>query len=87
MIEYFCSGAIVKSTFGRDKNNVYIIKYVDDNFAYLINGKQRQIECPKKKNFKHLYLLQKTSDLDLNNCHNCDVIKYLKDYIKSSDCK
>lgn len=87
MVEYFCSGAVVKSTYGRDKNKIYIIKSVDNNLAYLINGKERPIECPKKKNFKHLQLLNKSSGIDVNNVVNCDVIKYLKDYIKSSDCK
>ena len=87
MVEYFCSGAVVRSTYGRDKNKIYIIKSVDNNFAYLINGKERPIECPKKKNFKHLHLLNKSSGIDVNNVVNCDVIKYLKDYIKSSDCK
>ena len=87
MVEYFCSGAVVKSTYGRDKNKIYIIKSVDNNLAYLINGRERPIECPKKKNFKHLQLLNKSSGIDVNNVVNCDVIKYLKDYIKSSDCK
>ena len=87
MVEYFCSGAVVKSTYGRDKNKIYIIKSVDNNLAYLINGKERPIECPKKKNFKHLQLLNISSGIDVNNVVNCDVIKYLKDYIKSSDCK
>lgn len=87
MVEYFCKGAVVKSTYGRDKNEIYIIKSVDNKFAYLINGKSRPIECPKKKNFKHLKLLNKTSEIDVDSVANCDVIKYLKDYIKSSDCK
>lgn len=87
MIEYFCKGAVVRATYGRDKNSIYIIKYVDNNFAYLINGKEKPIDCPKKKNFKHLKLLKKQVDFDVDTCANCDVIKYLKDYIKSMDCK
>lgn len=87
MIEYFCKGAVVSATQGRDKNNIYIIKYVENNFAYVINGKERPIECPKKKNFKHLQLLKKNADIDIEKVANCDVIKYLKDYIKSRDCK
>ena len=86
MIDYFKSGAIVKTISGRERNQIFLIKYVDNNFAYLINGKNRPIECPKKKNFKHLYLL-KQSNIDVQNMTNADVIKYLKDYIKSRDCK
>ena len=87
MIEYFVRGAVVKSVAGREKNDVFIILNTDKDYAYLINGKSRPIECPKKKNFKHLHLLNKKSDINLDTCANCDVIKYLKDYIKSSDCK
>lgn len=87
MIEYLCEGAVVRSTSGRDKNDIFIIKYVENNFAYVINGKDRPIECPKKKNFRHIKLLKKKADIDVNSCANCDIIKYLKDYIKSSDCK
>lgn len=86
MTEYFKSGAIVKAIAGREKNEIFIIKCVDKNFAYLINGKNRPIECPKRKNFRHLFLLKK-SDIDVQNMTNADVIKYLKDYIKSRDCK
>ena len=60
MKEYFKSGAIVKTIAGREKNQIFLIKYVDKNFAYLINGKNRPIECPKKKNFKHLFLLKQS---------------------------
>ncbi len=87
MVEYFCKGAVVKSTSGRDKNQIYIIYSTDEKFAYVINGKEKPIKCPKKKNFKHLYLLNKSSNLDLDKVYDCDVIKYLKDYIKSIDCK
>lgn len=87
MIEYFVRGAVVKSIAGREKNDVFIILNTDKDNAYLINGKSRPIECPKKKNFKHLHLLNKKSDINLDTCANCDVIKYLKDYIKSSECK
>ena len=86
MIEYFKSGAIVKAIAGREKNQIFIIKYVDKDFTYLINGENRPIECPKKKNFKHLFLL-KQSNIDVQDMTNADVIKYLKDYIKSRDCK
>ena len=83
----FCSGAVVKATAGREKNEIFVILKIDNNFAYLVNGKTRKIECPKKKNFKHLQMLNSHSNLDMNHLVNCDVIKYLKDYIKSRDCK
>ena len=83
----FCSGAVVRAIAGREKNEIFVILKIENNFAYLINGKSRPLECPKKKNFRHLQMLKSNSDLNLNLIKNCDVIKYLKDYIKSSDCK
>lgn len=83
----FCSGAVVRAIAGREKNEIFVILKIENNFAYLINGKSRPLECPKKKNFRHLQMLKSNSDLNLNLINNCDVIKYLKDYIKSSDCK
>ena len=82
----FCVGAVVLAISGREKNQVFVISKIEDNYAYLINGKTRKIECPKKKNFKHLFLL-KQSIIDVLEMTNADVIKYIKDYIKSRDCK
>ena len=87
MTKYYCSGAIVQSIAGREKNEIFLILKTEGDYAYLINGKNRKIECPKKKNFKHLQLLKKSSDLDINKLTNADVIKFLKDYNKSNDCK
>ena len=87
MTKYYCSGAIVQSIAGREKNQIFLIFKTEGNFAYLIDGKSRKIECPKKKNFKHLNLLKKSSDLNFDNLTNADIIKFLKDYNKSKDCK
>lgn len=88
MTKYYKQGAIVKVLAGREIGQIFIIKDVEKNFAYLVNGKSRPLDCPKKKNFKHLYLLDKFSNLDFSKCNDSDVIKYLKDYSKSKlDCK
>ena len=86
MTKYYCSGAVVMSIAGREKNELFLILKTEGNWAYLINGKSRPIESPKKKNFKHLQLLSKSSNLDFDNLTNAQVIKFLKDY-KSKDCK
>ena len=89
MTKYYCKGAVVRAIAGREKNEIFIIWNVDDNYAYLINGKSRPIENPKKKNIKHLNLLCKSelTGLDLENLTNAHTIKYLKDYNKSKDYK
>ena len=87
MTKYYCSGAIVIAIAGREKNEIFIILRTEGNNAYLINGKARPIKCPKKKNFKHLQLVSKSAGLDFEKITNADVIKFLKDYNKSKDCK
>ena len=87
MTKYYCSGAVVMSIAGREKNETFLILKTEGCMAYLINGKSRPIESPKKKNFKHLQLVMKDSGLDLEKLTNAQVIKFLKDYNKSKDCK
>lgn len=89
MTKYYCKGAVVRAISGREKNELFIILKVENGYAYLVNGKSRPIENPKKKNFKHLNLLCKSelTGLDLENLTNANVIKFLKDYNKSSDYK
>ncbi len=87
MTKYYREGAVVLSTAGRDQNQIFIIKSVEGNYAYIIDGKSKTIENPKKKNLKHLHLLCKSekSGLDMSNLTNAHTIKYLKDYSKSKE--
>ena len=87
MTKYYCSGAIVMAIAGREKNEIFLILKTEGTCAYLTNGKSRPIESPKRKNFKHLQLLSKNSNLDLDKLTNAQVIKFLKDFNKSKDCK
>ncbi len=47
-------GQVVKATAGRDKDGFFIIKEIDGRFAYIVNGKQRKVDSPKKKKIIHL---------------------------------
>lgn len=89
MLEYLDKGSIVKSTYGREKGEIFIITKRVGNYVYLTNGKSRPLENPKKKNIKHIYLLNKDilKDIDFTNLTNAHMIKYLKDYNKSKDYK
>ena len=51
-------GRIIISKRGRDKNLLFIILNVCGEYAYIVNGKARCINKPKKKKFKHF---QKTN--------------------------
>ena len=89
MKKYFDRGAVVKAIAGRESEELFIILKVENNFAYLINGKSRPIENPKKKNIKHLFLLCRSelSNINFDKLTNALVINYLKDYNKSKDYK
>ena len=45
---------IIVSMAGRDRGKLYFVLRVEDGYAYLIDGKQRTMENPKRKKLKHL---------------------------------
>ena len=47
-------GDVVKSIKGRDRGNLYYVLSIQDRFAYLVDGKQRKTDRPKKKNKIHI---------------------------------
>ncbi len=48
-------GQLVYSKAGRDKDRYYLVlKKQDDNMVQLVNGKNRKISFPKKKNTLHV---------------------------------
>ena len=48
MLEFKC-GQIVKSIAGHDKNQLYLIKEIKDEYVYLVDGKIRKLNRTKKK--------------------------------------
>ena len=85
MYNYFSVGAVVSATAGREKGELFLIVNENGEYAYLINGKSRTIENPKKKNKKHLHLLCKSEvvGLDVNSLSNAQVKNFLNNYCKS----
>lgn len=53
-------GGVVQSLQGRDKGCYYIVIKIEGNFAYVCDGKAKRLDCLKRKNVKHLYLLPVT---------------------------
>ncbi len=82
MTKYYVKGAIVTSIAGRDKGELYIVFDRQGDYVYLVNGKTRPIDNPKKKNTKHLNLVCK-SESDINRLTNMEAIIYLKNCNKS----
>lgn len=83
-----CSkGQVVYSKSGRDKSRPFIVYDFDDNYVYIIDGDLRKIENPKKKNKKHIQIVDKIDynikmKLDDNlYLNDADIRKALKAYI------
>ena len=56
-------GQIVFSKQGRDKAKPFVVVNIEDNFLYLVDGKLRKAENPKKKKRIHI---QHTNYVDGN---------------------
>ena len=55
MEEKFIPGRLVCSTAGRDRGKFYLVWHVlSPNLVQVVNGEERTITAPKKKNVKHL---------------------------------
>ena len=71
-------GMIVKSKAGRDKDCIYVICDVKNEYVYLADGASRPLSRMKKKNRKHLQPVLKYGAL----CPASDgeIRKIIKDY-------
>lgn len=47
-------GDLVLSKAGRDVGRYFLTVKVDDEFAFIVDGKVRKVKNPKKKKLKHL---------------------------------
>ncbi len=43
-----------KSIAGHDKDTIYIIVKEEDKYVYVVDGKYKKLQTPKKKNKKHI---------------------------------
>ncbi len=48
---------IIESTAGRDRGKLFYVIRTEGAYALLANGKDRKLEHPKRKSFKHLRLV------------------------------
>ena len=55
-------GCFATSIAGHDHNNIYVIIDADDEYVYLVDGKIRKVNNPKKKKLKHVQLIKRTDD-------------------------
>ena len=51
-----------KSLSGHDSNQYYLIVKKDEKNVYLVNGRTKLLENPKKKNSRHIQIIRKLPD-------------------------
>lgn len=74
-------GQIVRSKKGRDEGKVFVITdVIDENYLYLVDGKLRKLNRPKKKKVKHVYIYNSQIDLDVNDLNDSYIRKELLPY-------
>jgi len=60
MMNEFLVGGFVLSTAGHDSGQYYVILQIVGEYAYLVDGKIRTLNRPKKKKQKHITVLEET---------------------------
>ena len=56
-------GMLAISKAGHDKDCWYVVFNIEGNYAYLVNGKTKQVENPKKKKLMHLQPVNRIPEL------------------------
>ena len=78
-------GQVVYSKSGHDKGKSFIVTEIEEEYLYLVDGKSRKIDKPKKKKKKHVQITGycdtgiKTK-LEQGNILDADFSKVLKQY-------
>ena len=55
-MDKFEAGMLAKSKAGHDTGKIYVIADTDDAYVYLVDGKIRTLDKPKKKKKKHVQI-------------------------------
>ena len=75
-----------KSSSGHDKNQYYLVVKKEAEFLFLVNGINRTLENPKKKNEKHVQMIKKlptaVEEILATEQSNLTVKRAIKEYEK-----
>lgn len=84
-------GQIVLSTAGHDKDELFIIIEMNDDYVFLSDGKCRRLESPKKKKKKHVQITHMIAELirvkliNSEKITNADIRNGLKEFRQNLD--
>lgn len=74
------AGMLARSKAGHDKAQMYIIKEVDGTYVYLVDGRIRSLDHPKKKKKKHVQIVHGT--YNMKELDDAGIRKLIKDWMK-----
>ena len=75
-------GMLAKSKAGHDNGHVYVISNVDEAYVYLVDGKIRTLNHPKKKKKKHVQII--CEKYELTDIDNVGIKRILKLFDKET---
>lgn len=76
-------GDVVVATAGKEKNQIFVVHHIENNFCFLVDGDRLKLTKPKKKSLKHV---QKASKIGFDSAKlesgqenvNAEIRKFLK---------
>ena len=79
------TGQIVFSKRGRDKGKPFVVLNIEGEYLYLVDGKLRTLDNPKKKKVKHIQPTNHVCELktDGRALQNADIRKHLSLYVNN----
>ena len=82
---------LAKSLCGHDKNEIYVVYREENDFVYLINGKTKTIEKPKRKKQRHIQIIknlpEEIIEMVSQKLTNETAKKIIKHYVRSIQCQ
>ena len=75
-----CIGMLARSAAGHDEGKMYVIIAEDAAYVYLVDGKVRTLDKPKKKKKKHIQIVK--DKYDIRDIDDVRIKRILKDWKK-----
>jgi len=73
MMNEFEVGGFAVSTAGHDSDQCYVIFQIEEEYVYLVDGRIRTVERPKRKKKKHIQMLEQSDTILADKVKNKSV--------------
>ena len=78
-MERYKAGMLARSLAGHDEGQIYVIIESEASYIYLVNGKNRTLDRPKKKKAKHVRLIRE--EHDIAGINDAGIRKIIKEFV------